>query len=157
MLVEVPRRPEVLPTAEEVIAKLKRMTGAHFFVMRVSPMISGRTATLSLEPGVGLPLQRQDEQDSQDTQPGSALRRGRLSRLQRIHKRRAESGRAFVPPRGNTLSGQTTDTVAGTAKKRPQKSVTFPRFFRCCEGRRLAAAGRSGRIWVIEARDPSVP
>jgi REP element-mobilizing transposase RayT len=33
VLVEVPKRPEVLPTAEEVIAKLKRMTGEHFVGM----------------------------------------------------------------------------------------------------------------------------
>jgi REP element-mobilizing transposase RayT len=33
VLVEVPRRPEVLPTAEEVIAKLKRMTGERFVGM----------------------------------------------------------------------------------------------------------------------------
>jgi putative transposase len=30
VLVEVPKRPEVLPTAEEIIAKLKRMSGEHF-------------------------------------------------------------------------------------------------------------------------------
>ena len=30
LLVKVPKRPEVLPTAEQVIAKLKRMTGQHF-------------------------------------------------------------------------------------------------------------------------------
>jgi putative transposase len=30
MLVKVPKRPEVPPTAEQVIAKLKRMTGEHF-------------------------------------------------------------------------------------------------------------------------------
>jgi putative transposase len=33
VLVEVPKRPEVLPTAEEVIAKLKRMSGEHFVGM----------------------------------------------------------------------------------------------------------------------------
>ena len=33
VLVEVPRRPEVLPTAEEIIAKLKRMSGEHFVGM----------------------------------------------------------------------------------------------------------------------------
>jgi REP element-mobilizing transposase RayT len=33
VLVEVPRRPEVLPRAEEVIAKLKRMSGEHFVGM----------------------------------------------------------------------------------------------------------------------------
>jgi putative transposase len=33
VLVEVPKRPEVVPTAEEVIAKLKRMSGEHFVGM----------------------------------------------------------------------------------------------------------------------------
>ena len=40
VLVEVPRRPEVLPTAEEVIAKLKRMTGEHFVGM-VEQQVAG--------------------------------------------------------------------------------------------------------------------
>jgi putative transposase len=44
VLVEVPRRPEVLPTAEEVIAKLKRMTGEHFVGMVEQQVATYRAA-----------------------------------------------------------------------------------------------------------------
>jgi len=30
VLVEVPHRPEVLPTSEEIVAKLRRLSGEHF-------------------------------------------------------------------------------------------------------------------------------
>jgi len=43
-LVEVPKRPEVLPTAEEVIAKLKRMSGEHFVGMAEQQVAMYRAA-----------------------------------------------------------------------------------------------------------------
>jgi putative transposase len=44
VLVEVPKRPEVLPTAEEVIAKLKRMSGEHFVGMAEQQVAMYRAA-----------------------------------------------------------------------------------------------------------------